>query len=78
MGLVVMVKPIFPDSLGNNFDNTSALRFVHDSLRLAMGIESSLLLLSSASDSTISFLNFLAVLSSSSELQKKKQNFERK
>ncbi len=59
-GLVVMVKPIFPDSFGNNFESTSAFRFVPDeSFRLDSGMESSLLLLSSASDSMASFLCFL-------------------
>lgn len=56
---MVIVTPIFPDSCGNNFERTSALRFVLDeSFRRDNG-RSSLLLLSSSSESTISFLCFL-------------------
>lgn len=61
-GLVVIVTPILPDSFGNNFERTSALRLVPEfSFRLDKGIESSLLLLSSAgSESTMfRFLCFL-------------------
>lgn len=63
-GLVVILTPIFPDSFGNNFDNTSAFRFVpDDSFRRARGTESSLLLLSPPSETSMfSFLNLLLLV----------------